>query len=32
MVAGGGSAAAQRTLRHHDPRVTTEIYGRFEPE
>jgi hypothetical protein len=31
MMAGVNPAAVQRILRHHDPRITTEIYGHLEP-
>jgi len=31
MMAGVNPAAVQRILRHHDPRITTEVYGHLEP-
>jgi len=31
MMAGANAMAVQRILRHHDPRITTEIYGHLEP-
>jgi integrase len=32
MMAGVNPATVQRILRHHDPRITTEIYGHLEPD
>jgi hypothetical protein len=31
MMAGANPAAAQRILRHADPRITTEVYGHLAP-
>jgi hypothetical protein len=31
MMAGVNPAAVQRILRHHDPRITTEVYGHLDP-
>jgi hypothetical protein len=32
MMAGANPAAVQRILRHHDPRITTEVYGHLAPD
>ncbi len=32
MMAGANPAAVQRIMRHHDPRITTEVYGHLAPE
>jgi len=32
MMAGANPAAVQRIMRHHDPRMTTEVYGHLAPE
>jgi hypothetical protein len=31
-MAGANPAAVQRILRHSDPRITTEVYGRIVPD
>jgi hypothetical protein len=31
LMAGANPAAAQRILRHSDPRITTEVYGHLLP-
>jgi integrase len=32
MMAGVGTAAVQRILRHRDPRITIEVYGHLAPD
>jgi excisionase family DNA binding protein len=32
LMAGANPAAVQRILRHSDPRLTTEVYGRLVPD
>src|SRR5689334_22042059 len=32
MMSGANPAAVQRIMRHKDPRLTTEVYGRLAPE